>query len=49
MTVDDKTSSLGDSDLAVSGDELILNDLDGSLSSSDFAQEIKEKVLKHLH
>ncbi len=43
-----KSSSLGDSDLEVSGDERVLNELNSSLSSSEFAQEIKEKVIKHM-
>ena len=32
-----QSSSLGDSDLAISGDEQLLDDLNGSLSSSEFA------------
>ena len=38
-------SDLGDSDLAILGDEKVLNDLNSSLSSSEFAQEIREKVI----
>lgn len=37
-------SSLGSDDLRVSGDEDLLDDLNGSLSSSEFDKEIKEKV-----
>ena len=43
-----QSSSLGDSDLAISGDEQLLDDLNGSLSSSEFAQEIKQKVIQHM-
>jgi hypothetical protein len=39
---------LGDSDLAISGDEQVLNELNDSLSSSEFAQEIKQKVIQHM-
>jgi len=41
-------SSLGSDDLKISGDEDLLDDLNGSLSSSEFAQEIKDKVIKHM-
>lgn len=41
-------SSLESADLQVSGDEQLLSDLNGSLSSSEFDQEIREKVKKHL-
>lgn len=34
--------------MEVSGDEQVLQDLNGSLSSSEFAQEIKDKVIKHM-
>lgn len=40
-------SSLDSDDLRVSGDEELLDDLNGSLSSSEFDQEIKDKVKKH--
>jgi hypothetical protein len=43
----EKSGSLDSEDLKVSGDEDLLNDLNGSLSSSEFAEEIKKKVLNH--
>jgi len=40
-------SSLDSDDLRISGDEELLDELNGSLSSSEFAEEIKEKVKNH--
>ena len=41
-------SSLESVDLQVSGDEQLLDELNGSLSSSEFDKEIRDKVIKHL-